>query len=185
MMDKPSDTIERVARALDDRKAMTTREAAEIALEVVGYAALVTERDQLAAGLELTVANENGLVSDFAVIADRLRDLAFTLAVGGQEEAAPLNLIARIEWGVEHIQQTEIERLIRLFEGLIEEMSKVPGTTWGAIKTAVRERAIVALEALPHTELVAENARLRATLQQIHDLADGLLNDIEAEEALA
>lgn len=36
-----------------------------------------------------------------------------------------------------------------------------------------------------HAELVAENARLRATLQQIHDLADGLLNDIEAEEALA
>lgn len=42
-----------------------------------------------------------------------------------------------------------------------------------------------ALEASHHADIVAENERLRIALRQIHDLADGLLNDIEAEEAQA
>lgn len=47
------------------------------------------------------------------------------------------------------------------------------------------EVAKAALEASHHDSIVAENQRLRTALQQIHDLAEGLLNNIEAEEALA
>jgi hypothetical protein len=82
-------------------------------------------------------------VSDDAAV-ERLRELSSSVGAGYAEgERDPLKLIERIAWGVEHIQQVEAQRAA----DLIEELSKTPKTTWGAVKTAVLERAGPALSA--------------------------------------
>jgi hypothetical protein len=51
------------------------------------------------------------------------------------------------------------------------------------ITRGLRREGYILIEASHHADIVAENARLRTALRQIHDLADGLLNDIEEAQS--
>jgi hypothetical protein len=99
---------------------------------------------------------------------ERLRSLASALGAGGLDETDPAKLLARVEWGVDHIQQVEAARSAQV----VEELSKQPRTTWGEVKKAILARA--ALDASGIGEMVEALDRGAEALSYALELLEDL-----------
>lgn len=116
--------IERDTLACD----LTPSELTELATGVAAIAAMRGEPDSA------TDAENQRLRAEVKALREALSTLSSYVGAGlGDEKTTPQQFIARINWGINHIEGSAFERAA----AIVEDCSKRPSTTWGEVKRAL------------------------------------------------